>query len=232
MTGLFETLTSALEGAIPLALAAAFAWGVLSLLLSPCHLASLPLIVGFIQGQEVMTQKRALLLSSLFALGILTTIALLGVLTAGSGRLMGDLGSWGNVLVAMVFIAVGLVLLDVVPLDLSGPGQVGMKGKGARAALILGLVFGIALGRCTFAFMAPVLAVGFKVGQTQVLAGVLMVIAYGLGHCLVIALAGSSAAWVQKTLDWNASSAAGRRLKQICGALVVLGGFYLLYTAH
>jgi len=48
----------------------------------------------------------------------------------------------------------------------SGPGQVGMKRKGMLAAFILGLVFGIALGPCTFAYMAPMLAVTFKVAST------------------------------------------------------------------
>jgi len=232
VTGLFESLTTALDGSLPLALAAAFGWGIASILLSPCHLASLPLIVGFIQGQEAMTQRRALLLSSLFALGILITIALLGLATAAGGRIMGDLGSLGNVLVAGIFIAVGLAFLDVLPWNFSGPGQVGLKRKGAGAAFVLGLVFGVALGPCTFAFMAPVLAVGFKVATASLWSGALLVLFYGLGHCLVIALAGSSAAWVQKTLDWNTASAAGLRLRKTCGILVILGGFYLLYTAR
>ena len=232
MLGLFESLTTALDGALPLALAAAFGWGVLSIVLSPCHLASLPLIVGFIQGQETKTRQRALLLSSLFALGILVTIALLGVVTAGTGRIIGDIGSLGNILVAVILIAVGLVFLDVLPWNLAGPNQVGMKRKGALAAFSLGLFFGLALGPCTFAFMAPVLAVGFKVASSRAIDGVLLILFYGLGHCLIIALAGGSTAWVQKTLDWNESSPAGLLLKKICGLLVVLGGFYLLYTAH
>jgi cytochrome c-type biogenesis protein len=231
MTDILQGLTAALEGFLPLALAAAFAWGVLSILISPCHLASLPLIVAFIQGQGAMTRGRALGLSSLFALGILVTIALLGVISAAAGRLLGDVGSLGNLLVAVIFIAVGLVFLDVLPAEFSGPGQVALRRKGAWAALVLGLVFGLALGPCTFAFLAPVLAAGFNVARGDALQGVLLVAAYGLGHCLVIALFGGSAAWVQRTLDWNASSAAGRRLRRTCGALVILAGFYLLYTA-
>lgn len=232
MEGLFGSLNSALSGALPLALLAAFGWGVLSILLSPCHLASLPLIVAFIQGQKTTEQRRAWLLSVLFALGILITVALLGVITAATGRIMGDVGTLGNVVVAVIFIGVGLVFLDVIPLNLPGISQVGLQRKGAWAALVMGLVFGIALGPCTFAYMAPVLAIGFKVASAQMIVGLLLVLSYGLGHCLIIALAGASSAWVQKTLDWNAASPVGRRLKQACGLLVVLGGFYLLYTAR
>ena len=54
----------------------------------------------------------------------------------------------------------------------------------------------------------------------------------GIGHCLVIAAAGTSAAWTQRVLDWNASSPTGIIVKRVCGVLVILSGFYLLYTAR
>lgn len=232
MQTLFEGLTTAVSGAAPLALLAAFAWGVLSIVLSPCHLASIPLIVGFIQGQGRPGPRRALALSTLFATGILVTIALIGAVTAGLGRLAGDLGAAGNVAVAVVFIAVGLALMDLVPLPLPSPARVGLQRRGALAALLLGLVFGIALGPCTFAYMAPMLAVAFKVATTRPAYGAALLLAFGLGHCLVIALAGAGSAWVQRTLDWNSGSRAGSLLKKACGALVVAGGMYLLYTAR
>lgn len=231
MQQLFANLTDAVSGAAHIALMAAFAWGILSILLSPCHLASIPLIVGFIQGQGQPTQRRALALSTLFAVGILVTIALLGVVTASLGRLAGDIGTAGNVIVAVIFVGVGLVLLDLVPLTLPAPARVGLQKRGAFAAFLLGLVFGIALGPCTFTFMAPMLAVTFKVSTTETIYGAALLLAFGLGHCLVIAIAGAGSAWVQRTLDWNASSRAGTVIKKTCGALIVLGGLYLLYTA-
>ena len=232
MQHLFENLTVAVSGSAPIALLAAFTWGVLSILLSPCHLASIPLIVGFIQGQGQPSHRRALALSTLFAVGILVTIALIGVVTAGLGRLAGDIGSIGNVAVAVIFIFVGLVMLDLVPLALPAPARVGLQRRGAFAALLLGLVFGIALGPCTFAYMAPMLAVTFKVATTRAAYGAALLLAFGLGHCLVIAIAGAGSAWVQRTLDWNAESRTGAIIKKACGALVVFGGMYLLYTAH
>jgi cytochrome c-type biogenesis protein len=232
MESLFETLTSAVAGAAPVALAAAFAWGVLSILLSPCHLASIPLIVGFIQGQDSPTPRRALALSSLFALGILITIALIGVITAAAGQLMGDVGTMGNILVAVIFFAVGLSFLDIIPLKLPAPSSVNPHHRGPWAALLLGLIFGIALGPCTFAYMAPMLGVAFKVATTNAVVGAALLIAYGLGHCMVIALAGVGSAWVQLTLDWNAESRAGGVIKKACGVLVILGGLYMLYIAQ
>ena len=44
-------------------------------------------------------------LSTLFAAGILVTIAVIGVVTAAAGRLLGDVGAAGNVLVGVIFLA-------------------------------------------------------------------------------------------------------------------------------
>ncbi len=231
MERLFTTLTRAVEGTPLVALSAAFAWGVLSILLSPCHLASIPLIVGFIDEQGRISTRRAFVISTLFAVGILITIAAIGAVTAAAGRMMGDVGRWGNYAVALVFFIVGLHLLDVIPMPWSGPGQVGLRRKGMLAALILGLVFGIALGPCTFAYMAPMLGVTFSVASTSILYGIGLLAVYGVGHCSVIVLAGTFTEVVQRYLDWNERSRGAVIVKKVCGALVILGGLYLIHTA-
>jgi len=143
MQELFIQISQALEGAWFIALPASFIWGILSVILSPCHLASIPLIVGFINGQGRISTRRAFWISTLFAFGILITIGAIGAITHAAGRMMGDIGGWGNYLVAAIFFLVGLHLLDVIPAPWSGPGQVGMQRKGLLAALILGLIFRI-----------------------------------------------------------------------------------------
>jgi len=228
---LFTALTHAVEGTPAVALAAAAVWGILSILLSPCHLASIPLIVGFIDEQGRISTRRAFLISTLFAVGILITIAAIGAITAAAGRMLGDVGRWGNYFVAAIFFLVGLHLLDVIPMPWSGPGQVGMKRKGLLAALVLGLVFGIAIGPCTFAYMAPMLGVTFKLAATNVGYGVLLLAAYGAGHCSVIVAAGTSAELVQRYLNWNERSRGAVIVKRACGALVLLAGVYLIYIA-
>jgi cytochrome c-type biogenesis protein len=231
MQQLFTPLTHAVEDTGPIALSAAFIWGILSILLSPCHLASIPLIVGYINGQGRISTKRAFFVSALFAVGILITIAVIGAITAAAGRMMGDVGRFGNYFVAVIFFVVGLHLLGVIPMPWSGPGQVGMKRKGMLAGLVLGLVFGIALGPCTFAFMAPMLGVTFKLAATNLLYGIFLLLAYGVGHCSVIILAGTCTELVQQYMNWNEKCTGAVILKRICGVLVVLGGTYLIYIA-
>jgi len=231
MEKLFATLSHAVEGAPLIALLSAVAWGILSIILSPCHLASIPLIVGFISKQGEVTVKRAFWTSTLFAVGILITIAAIGAITAAAGRMLGDVGRYGNYFVAVIFFVVGLHLLGVIPMPWSGPGQVGMKRKGLLAAFILGLLFGIALGPCTFAYMAPMLGVTFKLAKTEPLYGVSLLLAYGVGHCAVIVAAGTSTEMVQRFLNWNEHSKGIAVVKIICGILVLLGGVWLIYTA-
>jgi cytochrome c-type biogenesis protein len=158
-------------------------------------------------------------------------IALIGVITAAAGRMMGDLGPWANGFVAGIFILVGLHLLDVIPMPWSGPGQVGMARKGMLAALILGLIFGVALGPCTFAYMAPILGVAYSLAADNLLYGASLLLLYGLGHCAVIVLAGTFTEVIQHYLDWNEKSKGALILKKICGILVMLGGVWLIYSA-
>ena len=233
MEQLFTTLTHAVEGTPAVALGAAFLWGIMSILLSPCHLASIPLIVGFIDEQGRISTRRAFIISMLFSSGILVTIYLIGIITEKLGRMTGDIGVYGNYIVAVIFFIVGLHLLDVIPMPWSGPGKISMKRKGMLAAFVLGLVFGIALGPCTFAYLAPILALDvFKSGSSGAMYGRMLLLSYGIGHCSVIVLAGTSTELVQKYLNWNEKSKGTIIVKKICGVLVLLGGIYLIYTAR
>ena len=231
LVSLFTWLSNALYANPFIAITASFIWGVLSIILSPCHLASIPLIIGFIDEQGRISTKRAFLLSTLFSSGILITIALIGVITGLLGRIMGDVGPWGNYFVAIIFLVVGLHLLGIIPLPLLGKsGQPAYQKKGLAAAFILGLIFGVALGPCTFAYMAPMLGVAFTVGASNLLLAVILVLSYALGHISVIVLAGTFAEVVQGYLNWNERSKGAVIVKKICGVLVIVGGLYLLYT--
>lgn len=231
MEQLWISLTRAVEGSALVVLSASFIWGVLSVVLSPCHLSSIPLIVGFISEQDKLTTRRAFGISVLFGIGILITIALIGVATAAIGRIMGDVGRYGNYAVAAIFFVVGLHLLDIIPMPLSGPGGVGMERRGLLASFVLGLIFGIALGPCTFAYMAPMLAVSFKAAATNLVYAVVLLAMYGVGHCSVIVAAGTATEVVERYLRWNEKPNGAAIIKKMCGALVLLGGVYLIYSA-
>lgn len=230
LDSVFVTLYEAMTGTIWIALLASFTWGILSILLSPCHLSSIPLVVGFISSQGKISIGRTFNISLIFSTGILITISLIGIITASLGRLMGDVGVYGNYFVAAIFFLVGLYLLDIIKLDWNSAGLKQTKTKGLLAALILGLLFGIALGPCTFAYMAPVLGVVFQTAQTNYFLAVMFLLAFGIGHCAVIVGAGTLAGKVQKYLNWSEESKTILMIKKVCGVLVIIGGVYLIFT--
>lgn len=226
---LFTRLAQALTQSPEIAVGAAFLWGVLSVILSPCHIACIPLIVGFIDGQGNISTRRAFGLSSLFGLGILITIGVIGIITGLMGRMIGDIGGYGSYFVAVIFFAIGFNLLGILPLPfMEGGANPNFKRKGFLAAFILGLMFGIALGPCTFAYMATMLGVVFSIASTQIVFALLLLLAYGIGHCTVLVIAGTFTEIVEHYLHWTEKSQGAVILKKICGVLVIAGGVYLI----
>lgn len=229
---IFTWLSNALYTSVSLSLVASFLWGILSILLSPCHLTSIPLIIGFIDEQGHISTKRAFLISLLFSIGILITIGAIGIITSSLGRMLGDIGNIGNYIIAPVFFIIGLHLLEVIPLPFVGNTyQPKFRKKGPFAAFVIGLLFGIALGPCTFAYMAPMLGIVFNVSSTNVFYGASLIFAYALGHCIIIVLAGTFTQVVQKYLNWSERTKGAIIVKKVCGILVILGGIYLVSRA-
>lgn len=228
---LFTSLTHMTQQSTAAAIVAALAWGVLSILLSPCHLASIPLVVAYVNRRQVLQTKRAFLLSCLFSLGIFLSILAIGFITALFGRMLGDIGPWGKWLVAAVFMAFGLVLLEIVKLPWSGPNMATNTKTGAWGAFLLGLIFGAAVGPCTFAYMAPILAVVFEKAASHLVFSIMLILLYSLGHCSVIILAGTLGARIQTFLNWDKKSHMTTRLRKTCGVILIAIGLYLIWTA-
>jgi len=229
LENVFNWLYTAINSTPEIALLGSLLWGVLSIILSPCHLASIPLIVGFIDKQGIVSTKRAFFIASFFSIGILITITIVGFVTGLAGRILGDVGPYVNYFVAVIFFLVGFYLIGIVPLPSFGQsGQPSLKRKGILAAFILGLIFGIALGPCTFAYMAPMLGIVFSVASTKLLFALSLILAYAIGHCSIIVFAGTFINVVQKYLKWNETSKGVFLLRRLCGVFVVFIGVYIL----
>ena len=109
MEAIFTYLYDALYGNLYLIALGSFLWGVASILLSPCHLTSIPLIVGYLNGNEKLSLKKTFYHALIFSAGILLSILLIGAITSYSGRMLGDLGIWGNLFLSVFFIFFGLM---------------------------------------------------------------------------------------------------------------------------
>jgi cytochrome c-type biogenesis protein len=229
-------VTDALGASLFVGLAAAFVWGIFSVLLSPCHLGTIPLIVGVVgaagaQANDKAHRGRGALLAFLFASGMLLAIAVIGSVVATAGFAMQRVSPITNYVIATIFVAAGLNLLGVLPLPLPSLNIEYGSRKGGLAAVLIGFVFGLGLSPCTFAFLAPIIGVTFGSAATNPFRGVALLLTFGVGHCLVIGFAGSSTELVQRYLDWNGKSRALVALKAVCGVLVLVTAGILIYRS-
>jgi cytochrome c-type biogenesis protein len=216
-----------MSGGMAVAFAGAFIWGMVSVLLSPCHLASIPLIVAYVAGQEnALNPRRASWYAGAFTVGLFITIAVVGIGCALMGRMLGDVGFWLQVLVGLVLVWVALGMLGVQACSMSGSLLYRLNLKGIHGAFGLGLAYGVLSGSCTFGFIAPILAI--VTIQQKVVFGSVMMLLFALGHCLPIAIAGSSTAMVRKLTESSAWQGAGLWFRRGAGVVIGLLGIYFI----
>lgn len=222
---LVASVATALSRPGALSFGAALLWGIMSVALSPCHMGSIPLIVGFINNGQKASRARAFRLSLLFALGLLVTLAILGSIAALAGTLFGRVGLIPRLAVALFLVLCGLWLMDVPPLSrISFSSNAAPTKRGALGALSLGLVYGVILGPCSFAFLAPMLGIVATAGSGNLSFGIGLMVAFAIGHCAAIVAAGTFGDAVRAFLSKRGSGAAATWFKRACGAVVVVAG--------
>jgi cytochrome c-type biogenesis protein len=223
----FLTVNEWMVGGSILAAAGCFLWGMISVLFSPCHLASIPLLVAYVGGQQqVLAPRRAAGYAVAFGTGLFITIALIGAICALLGRMLGDIGSYWQMPIGALLIWVALGMLGVEKCSMSGSLLHRLNCRGFSGALTLGLGYGILSGSCTFGFIAPILAI--ITVQQAVATGVLFILLFAAGHCLPIAVAGGCAAVVRKLVENSTWQAAGSWFRKAAGALICLLGLYFI----
>ena len=204
-----------------------FVWGMVSVLLSPCHMASIPLIVAYVGGQQqTLKPKQASAYSVVFTIGLFITIALIGIICTLLGRMLGDVGNYWQILVGGILIWVALGMLGVEKCSMPGSLLYRLNFRGLFGAFVLGLAYGVLSGSCTFGFIAPILAV--VTVQQEWTTGSLMMILFAMGHCLPIVIAGSSMAMVRKLTENHVWQDAGNWFRKCAGVVVGLMGLYFM----
>ena len=223
----FLTVNEWIAGGPAIAAAGCFLWGVISVAFSPCHLASIPLIVAYVAGQQqILKPKEAGCYSVAFGLGLFITIALIGIICALLGRMLGDVGNYWQILVGLILVWVALGMFGVEQCSMSGSLLHRLNVRGLFGAFVLGLAYGVLSGSCTFGFIAPILAI--ITIQQKVALGVLFILLFAIGHCLPIVVAGSSGAAVRGLLENSTWQGAGKWFRRGAGAVIGILGVYFI----
>lgn len=209
-----------------LSLVGCYAWGIVSTLLSPCHLVSIPLLVSYTAGQSLGSKPHceALGYALLFSAGLFLSVFIIGVSCALVGRMLGDIPKWIYLITGLILTLAGIrTFLQSKGCNINWGWLFQWNLTGRFGAFVLGTLYGMLAGVCTFGFLAPMLAIIFVNGE--LFRGILMSVVFGVGHCTPIVLAG-----IGITLaDTKGYQKFSYVIRHWFSLLVVLFGIFFLY---
>ena len=225
---MFEEIPDLLAAYPLIAFGMVFAAGVVSSA-SPCALATVPLVVGYVGGHAGDSKPRAFFYSLAFVLGLAITFTALGAAAALLGQLLGNIGGPWFIVLGLLAAAMGLHLLGWLPLRMPGGLNWQPKVAGPVGAFLLGAVFGIVSSPCATPVLVALL--GLVATQGEVAYGVSLLFVYALGHCVLMLAAGSFTGLVSAWAQSRGMMAFSARLKQGLGLLLIAAGGYLVWLA-
>src|SRR5512139_2854253 len=195
---------------------------------SPCVLATIPLVIGYVSGYSEGDRRKALLYSLTFILGLSITFTILGAIASFIGGLFGVTGRTWYFVVGGIATAIGLQLIGLYEWNISVPGHLQPKQRGILGAFVLGLIFGIVSSPCATPVLVLILT--FVASRGEVLYGTSLLFVYAIAHCALIFLAGTAAGFAESFIKSKGISSVTSYGKKIGGSIVVLVGFYMVYS--
>jgi cytochrome c-type biogenesis protein len=206
-----------------LAFIAVFIGGLISAA-SPCVLAAIPLIIGYVGGYSEGSKKKAALYSFVFILGLSVTFTLLGAAASVMGQLLGFMGRWLYIGLAAIAILMGLQLMGIISIPLPFQKTRAVKTKGLLGAFLLGTLTGTVSSPCATPVLAVILA--YVSTQGNMVYGGSLLFVYALGHCALIFVAGLSIGLTESIVSSRGAQKFSLYSKKLSGALLAVIGIY------
>ena len=114
-----ETLGQVMQTRPVLAYGASYLGGVIATA-SPCILASIPLVIGFVGGYAGGNKKQAFFYSLTFVVGLAVVMSVLGAVASLMGTMFGEVGNFWRFVVAGILMVMGLQLSGMINLKMGG----------------------------------------------------------------------------------------------------------------
>lgn len=229
---MMPSLMSAIDGIIQnqswLAFPLCFLGGIISST-SPCVLAMVPLVIGFVGGYAGGSQRKAVQYSIVFTTGLTITFTLLGIVASLMGRLFGDVGGFWKYILPVAAVLIGLQLLEVFNFNVSITQHLLPQKKALLGALLMGLFFGILATPCATPVLAAILT--FAASKKSVIYSGGLLLSYAVGHWALVLGAGISAGLAQRIIQNQFIGNFNSYSRKIAGLLILAVGVYLLILA-
>lgn len=226
MINFLNNFSNLLSNNVYLALIVSLIAGIVSSF-SPCVLSTIPLIIGYVGGYAKKDKKTAFKYSLVFCIGLIITFTTFGALSAILGKLLTGTGKWWFIILGLIMLFVGLQMIGVIEIG-NNSCKMPDKRKGFLGAFFLGILGGVLSSPCSTPVLIAILS--FVAGKGNVILGIVMLLFYSIGHCTLILIAGTSIGFVEQLSSNNKTLILGKVLKIIFGIMVILLGFYLIYT--
>ncbi len=210
-----------------LAFIAVFIGGLISAA-SPCVLAAIPLIIGYVGGYSEGNKKKAVMFSLVFVLGLSITFTLLGAAASVMGQFLGFMGRWLYIGLALIAILMGLQLIGIISIPLPFQKTRTVKTKGLIGAFLLGMLTGTVSSPCATPVLAVILA--YVSTQGDMLYGGSLLFAYAVGHCALIFIAGLSIGLTESIVNSRGIKNFSLYSKRFSGAILIVVGIYFGIT--
>jgi cytochrome c-type biogenesis protein len=196
---------------------------------SPCVLATIPLVVGFVGGYADGNCSKAFRYSLAFVLGLSLTFTAFGAAAGLFGTMFGTLGGRWYIIAGIVALVMGGQLMGLYELRLPIRLEYRPKQGGIIGSFLLGLFFGVVSSPCA----TPVLIVLLTVVATkgEVVYGVALFFTYAIGHCLLMLVAGTFTGFVESLVKARGVVNFSTWTKRLGGFIVALVGIYLIWNA-
>lgn len=196
--------------------------------ISPCSLAMLPIIIGYVGGYSDEKPFKTFLQLVFFIMGTAIVFSVIGIICAVTGKVFVSAGgSYFGLIIASIVLIMGLKLVGF--LDFEMPVLVKEMPKGDSTSLfiyplILGGVFALAGTPCSTPILAAIMA--FASLSASLLQAVIMLFLFSLGQGLILVLAG---VLTSKLKTWKNFYKLSDALMKLSGVLLILTSLYIFY---
>ena len=205
----------------------AFFGGVLASI-SPCSLAMLPIVIGYIGGYGDNDNKKIFWQLISFIFGSAIVFSVIGVICALTGQVfISFAGDYFLIILASFLLALGLNLVGVI--DLNFPTLVNKIPQNSNNSkfiypMLLGAIFAIAGTPCSTPILAGIMS--FAAITNSIILSVIMLFAFALGQGLILVIAGLFTGVVKK---FGSVVSISEILIKLSGVLLILASFYMYY---
>ncbi len=196
--------------------------------ISPCSLAMLPIIIGYVGGYSDNKPFKTFLQLVFFIMGTAIVFSVIGIICAVTGKVFVSAGgSYFSIIIASIVMVMGLKLVGFLDFDI--PVLIKEMPKGDSHSiffypLILGGVFALAGTPCSTPILAAIMA--FASLSASLIQAVIMLFLFSLGQGLILVLAG---VLTSKLKTWKNFYKLSDILLKISGVLLILTSLYIFY---